>query len=838
MRNIPLSRALPTLTILALAFFVTGGGQNSADVAKPDVAKPDVAKPETEKNEPKAQAQPEDGPAITLAEAKRTRYQIVAAPDEGGIEAYAAKTLADYLKEMTGAEFPVVSPAEYKADRPAIFVGLSEPALARLGSEPLANLRDQEHVARSIGPDILLYGKGHRASLDAAMEFLENSLGWQWYSVLEKAVVPKRATLTLKPFSRKRGFDFVSRQLSLRFNGAFYLQHGLNMGLETKLLQRQQAVPGYFKSWLLNENFVHTSFSYIPPTPDDRAANGFPWVTKRDYFKTNPEFYSLSHSGKRVTNLQLCYSNRGLRDELTRQVLRHIKIRGQRQLIMIDAFDRPGRFCHCNGCIALEKRYQTPGGPLFDYLFELCNALKPEHPQTRVKTLSYRRSQTQIPPRLPEGEKLPDNLVITFAPIEDCYFADWTHPDPKIQETFQHLKDWAAITAPNNLWAWMYPNPWGTGHEMPVGNVGRVITNMQLMHKAGVRGIFLDHHGINSRSGWSELQAFLVLKLSQDIEADTDALITEFTDHAFGPAAPQMRQYLAELEAARKAMTSLPPRVGYKSFNRDDRTFPYLTPANVHRWQQLFENMEAATASLPVERANVRSQRRELDIATLWKWFELRAAWPGVYTDHRKVAKRVLAANKSKAPSGVAPARSLGDPFIAHFVTLIDAGGEKPLPADFDGIARDRIRSFLPRNGVRGKIKRSVKDPDAAFGTATVVDQPEVPFECGFSEWKPGVPKVVTHGPRLKIQRDQITPGQYRLYPLGEIDLTTDDSMIWFGRSWATNLKIGSQLYFPGEVNHWKAWVSLKFTGPSYGGKGENLVLCDRVILVKSNNDP
>ncbi len=208
-----------------------------------------------------ALAQSDGGQTITLAKAERAHYQIVAASDSDGIEAYAAKTLAGYLKEITGAEFPVVSPDECEADRPAIFVGLSEPALARLESEPLAKLRDQEHVARSIGPDILLYGKGHRASLDAVMEFLENSLGWRWYSFLEKPVVPKRATLTLKPFSRKRGFDFESRQLALRFGAAFYLQHGVNMGLETKLLQRRQAAPGYLKSWLLNEKFVHTSFS-------------------------------------------------------------------------------------------------------------------------------------------------------------------------------------------------------------------------------------------------------------------------------------------------------------------------------------------------------------------------------------------------------------------------------------------------------------------------------------------------------------------------------------------------------------------------------------------------
>ena len=772
---------------------------------------------------------------LTLAEAGRAHYQIVAAPDVDGIEAYAAETLADYLKEMTGAVFPVVSPDESEADRPAIFVGLSEPALARLEpeSEPLAKLRDQEHVARSIGPDILLYGKGHRASLDAVMEFLENSLGWRWYSCLEKPVVPTQATLTLKPFSRKRSFDFKSRQLALRFNAEFFIQHGVNMGLETKLLHQRKTVPAPFKSWLPNENFVHTSFAYIPPAPDDKHANDFPWVEKRNYFETNPEFFSVGASGKRVPNLQLCYSNRGLRDELTRQVRRHIKISGQRQLIMIDAFDRPGRFCHCDDCIAHEQQYRTPGGPLFDYLLELSTTLNREYPQTRVKTLAYRRSQTQVPPRLPEGEKLPDNLVIDFAPIEDCYFAAWTHPDPKIQETFQHLKDWAAIAAPGNLRAWMYPNPWGTGHEMPVGNVGRVITNMRLMHQAGVRGIFLDHHGVNSRSGWSELQAFLVLKLSQNIDADTDTLVAEFTDHAFGPAAPRMRQYLAELETARRAMTTLPTDVGYKSRNLDDRTFPYLTPTNLHRWQQWFEEMEASAAKLPVKLANVRSQRRELDLATLWLWFDLRAAWPDVYTDHRQIAERVLAANRAKSNAGIAPAWKLGEELVAHYVTLIDAGGEKPLPADFDGIAPDRIRTFLPRNNARGEKKRSIEDPEAAFGTAAVVDEPGELFHCGFSEWKSRVPSVVNHGPRLEIPRDRITPGEYRLYPLGEIDLTTDDSLIWFGRSWQTNLEVGSQLYFPGESNRWKAWVSLRFTGPGYGGEGEDQVLCDRVFLVR-----
>ena len=79
-------------------------------------------------------------------------------------------------------------------------------------------------------------------------------------------------------------------------------------------------------------------------------------------------------------------------------------------------------------------------------------------------------------------------------------------------------------------------------------------------------------------------------------------------------------------------------------------------------------------------------------------------------------------------------------------------------------------------------------------------------------------------------------PREFHLYKLDELDVATDDSLIWFGRSWATNLEIGSRLYFPGERNRWEAWVSLKFTGETWGGEGEDLIVCDRVILVRQTD--
>jgi len=785
-----------------------------------------------------ALAQSDSGGTFTLAEGGRTRYQIVAAPEAGGIEAHAAETLAGYLEEMTGVEFPIVAPEDRDAERPAIFIGLSGAAREELPvDDPLASLADEEHVVRSIGPDVFLYGQGHRASLYATMEFLENSIGWRWYSPFEKPVVPKRATLTLEPFHRKRRFDFRRRHLALRYDGDFYLQHGVNMGLETKLLNRGEPVPGSLRSWLPNGNFVHTTFSYLPPTPTDKYANGFRWQETRNYFETNPEFFSVGQNGERVPNLQLCFSNEELRDELTKQVRKQLAISGERQIIMVDAADRPGRFCHCDGCVALEEKHVTPGGPLFDYLIELSGNLREDHPETRVKTLAYRRSQTQIPPSLPEGERLPENLIIDFAPIEDAYFADWSHPDESVQETFQHLKDWAAITAPGNLWTWMYPNPWGTGHVVPVGNVERVVTNLRLMHEVGVRGVFLDHHGVNSRSGWSELQAFLVLKLTQDIDADAEALIVEFTDHVYGPAAPLVRQYLDDLEEARKAMKTFAPGVTYKSRNFDDRTFPYLTPANLHRWQQSFDDMLERTADSPRHRGNIEVLRRELDIATLWKWFALKEQFPDAYTDHRPIADRIAAADVAKGAAGLQPAWKLAEGEVADFATRIEAGGEKPLPDRFARLPADRVRSYLPVNSRRGDAPRSLRDPEAAFGLAILVDQPQQPFRCGFAEWKSRTPSNVLRGPDLELTPADVVPGKYQLHRLGEFEVATDDSLIWFGRSWQTAVAIGSRLHFPGEMSRWEAWVSLKFTGELWAGEGEDRALCDRVILVRQDGE-
>ena len=374
---------------------------------------------------------------------------------------------------------------------------------------------------------------------------------------------------------------------------------------------------------------------------------------------------------------------------------------------------------------------------------------------------------------------------------------------------------------------------------LPVGNVDRLITNIRMMHDAGVTGLFADHNGYLHRSNWAELQAYLMFKLMQDVDADTDAIIKAFTEHHYGDAAPLVRQYLYELEQARKAMKDLPYGVTYKSTLYNERVFPYLTPENIHHWQQYCDWMLEMARDGTYEQDNVRLLRRELDFAALVNWFEMQEYKPDYYQDYQAFIARIRSANNITSPRGTDLARKLGQSKLADLERRLQAGGkEKPLPAQFDGIDRDRIRTFMPTT--KRNRTQPVDDADAAFGYATVVHQPRLPFKGGYCEFiSRRHPRKLKRTAEIEVGLDRITPGEYKLYEMGTFEIGGSDALIWFGRSWATHLQVGKRLYMPGVANRWKAYVSLKFDGPTYGGDAdtEDQVRISRLILVKASDD-
>jgi hypothetical protein len=268
----------------------------------------------------------------------------------------------------------------------------------------------------------------------------------------------------------------------------------------------------------------------------------------------------------------------------------------------------------------------------------------------------------------------------------------------------------------------------------------------------------------------------------------------------------------------------------------DPSFWPYLVPENLRRWQGYFDEMENLCAGQSAALANVQRLRRNLDFAALFRWLDAAKAYPDYFKDYTVLSARIRAVNAAK-PEGLAHVpRPVGERTVSILESAIRGGGEKPLPPEFDGIDRQRVRTFMPE--MEGNDKNAngfFNDDESAFGYAPSVHTPDVPFTFGFYQSDTRIDFL-----RRVIKNEEITPGKYRLYKLGTITLSKK-SQIWFSvKSWSTKVVL-DDLWEPGDPNEWDAWASIKFHGPAYGGtpvKGlrsgeENLVLVDRVILVK-----
>lgn len=747
---------------------------------------------------------PADEPVIRLISEPQARHVLIGPAQGSPVDDYAMRVLAESLERKTGFAFArhAVPPDD---TTPCIYVGRRA---------DVDTLQPRQYVARSHGQNIHLYGHGMHGNLAAVTLFVDRVLGRKWYTFQDQRQFDRDASFAVEPFEHRARFAFDHRVAAKAT--LFEYEYGANMGMENRVRRYPDRYPPGVVDELYNPMFVHTLFRYIPPYPgNEKAAPGQEDV---GYFDAHPEYFTLAADGKRVSGRQLCFGSRALRDELTRQILRHISIIGERMLVTVDANDVPGAFCHCAPCKAMAEQYHSLGGPIYDYLFELCELLAEQHPQTRVKTLAYRHSQTQTPPTLPKGMDFPDNLIVMFANVEDMLNADWT--DDVNRRTYEDLKAWRKLTP--HVQAWYYPNCYGpVAHNMPFANLRRIATDLRLMVDADIEGVFFEFTTpqVSRGDNFLPLQMYVYYQLLRDINADVDQLVATFTDHRYGPAAPTVRRYLTELEHGRLAAPKtldLTPNAPIDF----DGVFAYLSPENLHRWQNYFDAMLGDASLTGVHRDNVARLRRGLDLACLARWLELTEAYPDAFSDHT-----LLTARLDPPPPG---ARTLMNNAELRIQTK---GHRKPLPEPFASMDASRVHRIMPLNHARGSGAKQRLDSDAAFGRAVTIDKPDAPLTFGVYDTVNKKHLIES----VAIPADEISVGGYRIYHVGEARVVPGTILWTSSLSWLTSAAVGDALYEPGEDNLYDFYISLKFAGPDYTQHPDGAgVMCDQVIAVRA----
>ena len=749
--------------------------------------------------------------SAVLAKNGATDYVLTGQAAELDI-ALALTELAEHLKAATGADFRAVPAAEAARLPRRIVVGTNAPASSIVGATALASLRPDESLVVVKGRDVVLAGGSPRASLYAAYSFLENDVGCRWYARDLAPCIPRHARLAVRKATRRERPAFSRRDSNYDPGVSRFALR--NRFLDPRPLGRIDPA-------------AHTFFFYIPPHAPDPA---YAWLDnyppQRKLFETRPDFFSMTAASQRVDNLQLCFSNPDLRAVLTRQIDAVIRKSKHRDhgYIALDANDVPGRFCCCPACRQLEEKYDNVGGPLYDYLPELCAFLRKEHPGVLIKILAYRKEQTERPPRI---GRLPDNVIVQFAPIDNNFTARLDHPTNL--DSLNNLKRWREMAG--TVWVWYYTNPYIVAGP-PFVNLRCIADDIRILRAIGVDDVkyqqttgACDHmRGLNC----ADLETWLVMKLNYDPDQDAERLIEEFAKHYYGRAGSLMSAYLAELESLRERMTAALPNANVPSFPM----FTYVTPERVIRWEQAFDKMEALTAGDAETLRNVRTARITLDVAALTKWHEMAGRQPRLGLTAAQLAERIQRSMAAEIEARCAPGReaqcwgAFGQR-VEHLLLRAQVT-PKPLPQPFDAMPPNRVREILPPAG------SMTNDADAACGVAVV----------GACRTDPPVSFGLYDDYRQKwvlsrtIARDDIQPNRYGVYRLGRATLSPQ-CRLWMTDAWVFTIPL-EEAYQEGDpLVEWEIYASLKFTGPKYGsadaGQG-NRIACDRVVLVRAES--
>ena len=457
----------------------------------------------------------------------------------------AALDLQTYIFKATGAKLPIVSKAQ-RNKRPAFLIGFEKVTVP------------EGFIVKTSGKDIIISGNDTKGQVENAhwatgartgtwygvCDFLEKQLGIRWFSPYGHEKVPAHKTLKVDFKDYRQKPAYINRALigssyyKFPYSSMFFLRNRLNINNALK----NPGYPGSKPKISEQGPQCHTLFYYIPPAKG-RYPKGLKFKAEKYYFKDHPEYFSMDQNGKRTMNMQLCFSDPGLRKEFTQRFLEYAELSGGKGMYSISAQDWPGKFCCCQNCDALEKKYRCTSGPMIDYIIELCGIVKNKYPELLISTLSYRKQQSEVPPYLGKGKRMPDNFVCVFAPIDDDFSKTLAHKNNR--GTLENLKKWAKIT--DKILLWYYPIVYGG--VLPSGCVERSMRDTKIMFDAGATGTYYEHDvGVFNGLNFGDMMTWMFLKLFQDPNADYKALMKEFCDYYYGAAADDMISYINELD--------------------------------------------------------------------------------------------------------------------------------------------------------------------------------------------------------------------------------------------------------------------------------------------------
>ena len=426
---------------------------------------------------------------------------------------YAAQTLQDWTKRLTGVELPRQTAAAF-AGGPAITLEqVADPALG-----------DDGFRLQAVPTGLAITG-GRRGLLYGVNELLETYGGILWLSP-ETTHVPKTGVLKVPAdldVSERPAFE--SRSLD-----TFDCWGCPVFGARLRL--NKSTASEIYGSWYPPFDRVlgpcHTFLKLVPP---------------EKYAKDHPEYYSLVKGKRTTSHQQLCLTNPDVFQIVLSNVLARIaankaeKAEWRRMTKYYGiSQDDWNNYCECEQCAAIDAREESHAGSVIWFLNKLAEEVEKRHPDVMLETLAYMYS------RKPPKYLRPRHNVAIFLCTIECDFSK-----PMAESRYSENADfrenvlkWRDMSS--ELFLWDYAANW-RATPAPYPNLDAYAANIPYFHGLGIRHLF--EEGINSPSAnFTDLKGWLGAKLMWNPKRDAKALVRQFCAGYYGKAAPKVLEFI------------------------------------------------------------------------------------------------------------------------------------------------------------------------------------------------------------------------------------------------------------------------------------------------------
>ena len=438
----------------------------------------------------------------------QSEYAIVLCDNASNSEKTAAEELKEYLRQISGAELPLVNSKDLEDGRKHIFIGFNKEYAALCGVETPED-DNEGYTYRTVGDNIWIYGGKKRGTMYGAYSFLENEFGVRWYT-MDYTKIPKANSWRLKNLCHSE--EPVAR---FRFDQYYNVDHG-----------DWQAHNKCNSAYWVDENRYGGLSSYW----EGHTFRIF--ISPEGYFAEHPEYFSL-REGVRRPDAQLCLSNPEVLQICIDKMKYTIQTNPLFDIYSMSQNDNPFP-CQCDKCRAIEEQYGGHSGLILWFVNQVADAIKPLYPDKYIGTFAYMYSR-----KPPVGIVPRDNVVIRLCSLECCR----AHPIEECEHNRSFMSDienWSKI-APN-IYIWDYVVNFSQ-YVAPFPNFNVLAENIKTFQKYNVIGIRQQANYQSIGGEFSDLKAWVLSKLLWNPYQDTRELVSQFINDYYGEAAPYIQRY-------------------------------------------------------------------------------------------------------------------------------------------------------------------------------------------------------------------------------------------------------------------------------------------------------